>query len=530
MAVVAGGDVPAVCTAFGIDPDDPVYVGDELPDEDVRLASVEPVTGGVVVVEDIGLEGSRREVLEVASRGGKAASVYWDVDGMVVLTLASRGKVAFAGEIDSLEDAAELEGLPRSLTRFVDLAIEDDADPVALGAAMVSSFTRVEFGPESVTEQWRGVRPVVDAVELVTPESSGLHREEPELLAALLAVPPEQRWDLTSLLTRHAAARASLAEDPVVAQALRSVGRPAAAEVRQLEQMESRASQVMDRAWRRQMEEDLDEVDVEDTSSAARAYWLAKVLRHACSHDEISAMLGVAEASQTVHMLEDLGDEYVEVLLEACRAEPARRADVLGQLGEPPSALDRERAAADRQQRGQDERAERSAHWEMLEWNGVRPTDRMREAGIGAHSLARVDPNLLVELDAMPDEALRELARWAAEQLLHLTGLLDRPWLAEHRASLGQLDLDDEERGQLLDGLSAAMDDDHGVPWSTYVDEEGHHVSQQHFALPVVVECSARHPLSAAAHSLSTAREALGPAAWVPFADLARRRMHGGGR
>jgi len=49
--------------------------------------------GVVVLIEDTGWQGSRPEVLSRLSKRGAAASVSWNVNGLVMFSSARRGKV-----------------------------------------------------------------------------------------------------------------------------------------------------------------------------------------------------------------------------------------------------------------------------------------------------------------------------------------------------------------------------------------------------------------------------------------------------
>jgi hypothetical protein len=134
--------------AFGADTD-PLPAADfpvEIDDEWAWFTSSGEAS---VVVEDNGVQGSRGTVLGLASRAssnGKAASVFWNVNGLVIFSCARKGKLV--GSIELLDvDEDELEDIPRSLHRLAMQANLEGSDPIAVAAAMVEKFTGVSFGP-----------------------------------------------------------------------------------------------------------------------------------------------------------------------------------------------------------------------------------------------------------------------------------------------------------------------------------------------------------------------------------------------
>jgi hypothetical protein len=138
VTVVTGATVSAVLNAFGARTDRTYAVDDTFLREAHTAACVVDVPGGVVAVEFNGYQGSRAEVLGPASRRGKAASIFWNVNYVVQFTCARRGRTL---AMTDLSLGADTDELPRSLRPMLSLTESDDADLVAVGMAMVDRFT-----------------------------------------------------------------------------------------------------------------------------------------------------------------------------------------------------------------------------------------------------------------------------------------------------------------------------------------------------------------------------------------------------
>ena len=155
VTVVPGAAVGPVASAFGCVPESETQ---RPGDDEVHLVGSDAAT---TAFEDNGFQGSRPEVLRPLSRlseNGKAASLLWNVNGMVVIALAQRGKLVCEVELLG-PDEAELEGMPRRLQRLL-LTLPGD-DLLALGAVLVETFTGVGFGPADLeTATPRPLEPV----------------------------------------------------------------------------------------------------------------------------------------------------------------------------------------------------------------------------------------------------------------------------------------------------------------------------------------------------------------------------------
>jgi hypothetical protein len=175
-----------------------------------------------VLIENNGFEGSRMEVLAALSRQGKAASVFWNVNGLVVFGCARRGNVVASVEL--LDAVAE--ALPRSLRPFLQDG-DVEQDPVAVGMAMVEEFTGVHLPAEGeVTRPSTGYRielPIF-GLPVTRDELVELGHPTPALVSAVLAASPTVRRRLSEWAARAAVDHAGLAADPWLGAVLGQLG------------------------------------------------------------------------------------------------------------------------------------------------------------------------------------------------------------------------------------------------------------------------------------------------------------------
>ncbi|KQZ75549.1 hypothetical protein ASD66_04165 [Nocardioides sp. Root151] len=500
LSVIVGSDVVASASAYGVDLADSVALDSEQWSSE-RLAAVVAVQGlnsanGPVsfVLEDNGFEGSRELVLRTASKGGKAASIFWNVDGMVVFSCARRGKLLWSGELGMDDD---LDALPRSLMPFAEVvASDEERDPVAVGGAMVAAFTGIQIRSEWVTDvNWCVVSPHVEQPELLTAESSGLRWDHSDVALALVEVSSPNRRLFVHTMVRAAALQASLAEDEVVAATLASVRVDGPGTVsREFESWERQRARENDQLWLLQ-DQAINAGGVgplpEEKNRIYRANSLASALRYACHDDDLTALLGVADAAVNIFRLDGHEDQAVRALMSAASAAHVAEVTTIQGLPRPPSAQDRDLALDE--QRSARQRARRDAELaeEATFWGGRPPTSRMRTSG-GAYSLASRDRDLLDLLEPLPDTVLTAIRDWAAHRVLSDAGLWDLSWVQE--ATRGQSQLD-----ALFDRLFS----DPQVEHTDFLDRDGMRVSRQAMALPAVAAYSSSDPFDAACTALA---------------------------
>ncbi|NHA00611.1 hypothetical protein G5V59_12895 [Nocardioides sp. W3-2-3] len=146
--------------------------------------------GGAIAAEpNGGYQGSRPEVLvdlAQARRGGRSASVHWNIHGAVFFAYAERkkcGQVDLSGWCE--EDTATL---PKALRNWATNHIEDViADPISSGIAMACEFTDVALA-EPMLDGEQTFVPVVPkppSVIIDSLESTPLNSRDPGLAAAV---------------------------------------------------------------------------------------------------------------------------------------------------------------------------------------------------------------------------------------------------------------------------------------------------------------------------------------------------------
>jgi hypothetical protein len=111
ITVVLGLTEDEVITTFGGDPAAPVPLGTTWHGRPAPLLTVLTVDDVVLAVEDNGYQGAHLETLTALSREGKAASLYWNVNGNFVLTIAEGGEPLFAGDPGHDPGAPHTDGL-----------------------------------------------------------------------------------------------------------------------------------------------------------------------------------------------------------------------------------------------------------------------------------------------------------------------------------------------------------------------------------------------------------------------------------
>lgn len=142
LTLVAGLSATEALTRVGADVGLPRFGGaaDVVFDGHRLISAVETEAdsahSGAVLIEDNGYEGAQPEVLCALSRKGRAASVFWNVEGVVMFSCARRGKLVCSTELPEVPDE-----LPKALNVLVRQADDDGMSLVAVGVAMAEKFT-----------------------------------------------------------------------------------------------------------------------------------------------------------------------------------------------------------------------------------------------------------------------------------------------------------------------------------------------------------------------------------------------------
>ncbi|GAA0905973.1 hypothetical protein [Virgisporangium aurantiacum] len=106
------------------------------------------------------------------------------------------------------------------------------------------------------------------------------------------------------------------------------------------------------------------------------------------------------------------------------------------ELPPPPTAEERRRAAEEKLREQRREEQEWVRADEERFWGGRLPTDRLREISDRAANLARLDRDLLDQIDAAGPDIQRQVARWSARRACVNAGLAGPDWVAAALAAL----------------------------------------------------------------------------------------------
>ncbi|MEV6901190.1 DUF6461 domain-containing protein [Amycolatopsis sp. NPDC051372] len=138
VTVVVGLTLREVLQAFGADIQEPEPIEDLL-DSDLEFGpwvTVSEVDGFVLAVEENGVRGAQREVLAELSRGGRAASMFWNVNAVTRLSFARDGELLASDEL-----GRPLGADPEVTAAVEGLDFDDWRDRYAKGLVAVERFT-----------------------------------------------------------------------------------------------------------------------------------------------------------------------------------------------------------------------------------------------------------------------------------------------------------------------------------------------------------------------------------------------------
>ena len=279
--------------AFGAELDEPLTLH-EVADAMVVAVGIVPCDGGVLAFEINGFQGARTEVLRVVSAAGRAASIFWNVNGIVQLTCASAGDMRGSEELLVLDENCSL---PPEVVPPLVAAFEREEDMVLPGVLAAEAFTGLSTAglvvPSDVT-----MYPLLTAVpdlEAVDPRSMLWSFDAPELAARILAASSPAQRALAEWAAYQALQRVELADDPRVEAVLDGFGRGSAAS---FEPAMGLLLEVKNR---------VDVVSRSDDSrhggeagppmvAAWMADWAVRALRYATLDDTATAALGATES------------------------------------------------------------------------------------------------------------------------------------------------------------------------------------------------------------------------------------------
>ncbi|MFF5081910.1 DUF6461 domain-containing protein [Actinoplanes sp. NPDC000266] len=151
ITVVTGVAVEEALRAFGADPSRPLRIDALQRDLSLRQSTdpwVIPLDVGdaVILIEDNGYRGADPGVLGAASAGGRAASMYWNVNAMTRLSFAERGEV-----LSSFEPWGGEETPPAVTEALTGIDFAESGYRTAKGLAAVERFTGRGLTADDVT-------------------------------------------------------------------------------------------------------------------------------------------------------------------------------------------------------------------------------------------------------------------------------------------------------------------------------------------------------------------------------------------
>lgn len=302
VTVALAADRPKVLDAFAAEPDERVAI-EEAADVPSPHVAVIDTDGGLVAVELNGYEGSRPDVLQRLSRRGKAASVYWEINGMVIVSCASRGRVVAAVDLSVDDEGGDLPARLRSLLRA------GDADLVAVGAAMVQRYTGVAVQPglSGGLGEAYAVNPRPEEPDVQLPEYTSLRYDYQHLVDGIVAAEPVARRRLAEWCAEQALAVVGLAGEDAVREVTGQFGGSGPArQTLRFTQLRARASREETRAeaayrrveynydWEEPHGERAARLEAADRAwnRAIRQEFALATVEYACQADSVSAAIG----------------------------------------------------------------------------------------------------------------------------------------------------------------------------------------------------------------------------------------------
>jgi hypothetical protein len=298
ITLVADSSIKKVLKAFGADAEQRIPVADVLDDAQTAVSVIE-VDGGVIAVEFNGFQGSRPEVLKEVARPGKAASMFWNVNGHERFGCAQRGKVLTTYDLVLGDDRDQF---PKQLIVLLELAENDTTDLTALGVAMAEQFTGLAVTKDlidAISVAYLLHPPVEDDMYPETPEHTTLRYDQADLVELIAASSPRSLRALAEWAATHALTAKGLDSDDRARSVTSQFGRSEVA-----------AFTPQAYALLVQVERESDLVERKDPSryggeaspamyQAWQRVWAARALRYATHPDPMSAALKAIDAALT---------------------------------------------------------------------------------------------------------------------------------------------------------------------------------------------------------------------------------------
>jgi hypothetical protein len=309
VTVACGIETEGALVAMGADPHRSTPPAEIRLGEGIGWVSVAGSDAGlpedtVVLVENNGWEGIRPEVLSRLSKPGKAASVYWNVEGLLMFGCARRGKVIATVDLSDPDAADEL---PATLRRLWERD-PDTEEPLAAAMTLVEKYTGVTVPPAPEVIQPTTAYPITSPVlgHRVTRDELLRGRPSEEVVQGVLAATGPQRRALAEWSVRHALAGAGISDLPALASVLSQFGhgRPVSlsAEASAFRREANRWAWAADEA----LSVDSDLEKWQELRHWGQKHWAMEALAYAADGDDVTAALGATYCAKIPYNSDDV--------------------------------------------------------------------------------------------------------------------------------------------------------------------------------------------------------------------------------
>jgi hypothetical protein len=212
LTLVRAGSPETILKAFGADLEQPALTLDEAREEMAACVGVSPWGDGFLAVEPNGGEGVRAEVLRDLSRTAAAAALFWNVNAVVVVSCASRGRMRGTEELLTLQPDSYL---PKAVLRRLLVAQDNDDDLRTVALQALTTFVGLTPDPSTLGPLtfYRVIPQLADLPDAFFARQS-LELFGLELLQLIDAASPDAQRASAEWIARWTLKRVGLHDDP----------------------------------------------------------------------------------------------------------------------------------------------------------------------------------------------------------------------------------------------------------------------------------------------------------------------------
>jgi hypothetical protein len=223
LTFVRGRDRDEILSTFGAELDRPTLTLTEALEDVVTCIGVLAWGDGFLAIEPNGGEGLRPGLLRELSREGAAASLFWDVNGTVVLSCASRGRTRGSEELLDLNPDSQL---PRAVLGALLAARDSGGESLVAALDAVAQFVGLpsDIGELPPPTLYRLVPQLEDLPDDIYPRRS-LEHDGPALLDLVDNASPAAQRRTAEWIASWTMAHVGLADDPRAIHVLSQFGR-----------------------------------------------------------------------------------------------------------------------------------------------------------------------------------------------------------------------------------------------------------------------------------------------------------------